>query len=83
MMGMLSVPAMSMVHEHMHQRASEQQQIRQYSQHVRAMLGKQQETSYCEKSIEHPTCSGTMLIFVLLSHGNLLIVKHGAAAMHW
>lgn len=74
---------LSMVHEHMHQRASQQEQIRQDSQQVGTMLGKEQETGYCEKTIEHPTCPGVMRCFVLVSHGNLSKVKRGATAVRW
>ena len=82
MMCMLPMPAMSMVHKQMHQRAGEQEQIGQDSKQVCAVFGKEQKPGYCEKTIQHPTCSGVMRYFIPVSHGNLLKVQRGAAATH-
>lgn len=57
-MRMLIVATVVMMHEQVHQRACEQQQVGQYPQHVCAVLGKHKETGNGEKPIEHPTASG-------------------------
>ncbi len=82
-MRMLFMPAMSVMHKQMHQRAGQQEQIGQDSQQVCAVFGKKQKPGYCEKTIEHPTRSGMMRSFVLVGHDSLLKVQRGAAATHW
>jgi hypothetical protein len=48
---MLPVSAMSMVHEPVHQRANQQEQIGQESQQMRAVLGEEKHTGYREKAV--------------------------------
>jgi hypothetical protein len=48
---MLPVSAMPMVHEPVHQRAGQQEQIRQYPQQMRAVLGEEQHTGYRKKTV--------------------------------
>jgi hypothetical protein len=71
-MRMLVIVAMAMVHEQVHQRAGQQEQIRQYPQHVCAVLCEQKEPGNREKTIEHPARSGKVLCFVLIRHDSLL-----------
>ena len=71
-MRMLAVAAMAVVHEQMHQRAGQQKQVRQYSQQVRTVLHEQEEPGNRKKTIEHPTCLGKVLCFMLLRHAILL-----------
>ena len=54
MMRMLAVAIVVMMHEQMHQRASEQKQVGQGSQQVRAVFGKQKEASHYEKADQRP-----------------------------
>jgi hypothetical protein len=72
MMSMLTIVAMAVVHEQMHQRASEQQQKRQRTKQMGAVLREQKEPGNREKTIEHPARSGKVLCFVLIRHGSLL-----------
>jgi hypothetical protein len=72
MMRMLVIVAMAMMHEHMHQRAGQQEQIRQDSQYMGTVLREQKEPGNREKTIEHPARSGKVLCFVLIRHGSLL-----------
>jgi hypothetical protein len=50
--------AMTVMHEQMHQWAGQQEQVRQYPQHMGAVLGKKQGPGYGEKTVEHPASSG-------------------------
>lgn len=71
-MRMLVIIAMPMVHEQMHQRASEQQQEWQHTEQVGAVFREQEEPGNREKTIKHPAGSGKMLCFVWIGYGSLL-----------
>ena len=62
---MLVVAAMAVMHEQMHQRTGQQEQIGQYSQHMRAVFGKQKETSNCEEAIKHPLAAGVLSVVIV------------------
>ncbi len=83
MMRMLSIVAVPVVHEQMHQRAGQEEQIRHNSQHMGAVFREQEKTGNREKTIEHPAPPGKMLCFVCFRHGSLFIVQRGAAAARW
>ena len=72
MMRMLAVVTVTVVHEQMHQRAGQQEQVRQYSQEVRTVFREQEEPGNRQKTIEHPARSGKVLCFVLIRHAILL-----------
>jgi hypothetical protein len=57
MMDVLAAATMPVV-EDMHQWTGEEEQIRQNSQHMGAVLREQQETGNGEKTVKHPTPSG-------------------------
>jgi hypothetical protein len=71
-MRMLTIVAIAVVHEQMHQRAGEQQQKRQSTKEVGTVFREQEETRNCEKTIEYPARPGKVLCFVLIRHGSLL-----------
>lgn len=83
MMRMLAVIAMSVVHEQMHQRAGQQEQIRQYSQQVRTVFGDEKEGGNRQKCNQDPVESsrGTMYIMpgrLIMFHHVLLKENSGA-----
>jgi hypothetical protein len=71
--GIATVPAMatmSVVHEQMHERTSEERKPYESAKDVRAMLGKEQRTADDEESEHHESCSrrqeaGLRLTFML------------------
>jgi hypothetical protein len=64
------MPAMTMMHEQVHQRAGQQDQVRQDTEQVGAVLRKQQKPRNGEKSVEHPPAFGNMMRFALIGHGS-------------
>lgn len=57
-MMMRAMAAVVVMHEHMHQRASQQDQERQDAQQMGAVLRKQQKSGKCEKPIKYPLPPG-------------------------
>lgn len=77
---MLVMVAVAVMHEQVHQRTGQQEQVGQNTQDVRSMLSQQQKYGRSKKAKEYKTPSGKMLCFVWIRHGNLLKVQHGVAA---
>lgn len=58
MMRLTVMIAMAVMHEHMHQRAGQQEQIGQNSQYMGTVFGEQKESGNREETVEHPARSG-------------------------
>lgn len=51
--GIIPVFAVAAMHEQVHQRTSQQQQIRKNAEYVRSMLREQEEADDCQKPEQH------------------------------
>ena len=74
---MSAVSTMSSMHEHMHQRTSEQEQPRYDSEDVSAMLGKQEHTTHSQESEQNDvapgrpdiaSCGGLVMRMLMVCH---------------
>jgi hypothetical protein len=75
---------MPTVHEHVHQRTSENKQPRQKSEDVGPMLGKKQCAAYCQKGQKYESasrgpeatpCAGLVMQMLVVCHVTLLIQR--------
>jgi hypothetical protein len=81
---MMRVPAVAPVHEHVHERACENQKERQIAKSMCEVLGPQQETNDDQEGRAHKKCSrcpetalglGALMMLGVIVHGHIALLS--------